>query len=359
MQGTVSPDIWDFTFVSTVNGHIDIVQNNITRQLMLRCSSPADAYPVMRAICNIRHRNLMTVYDARILNGRCVSLCEYINGVTLDYKAERYGLCDEKTAKNIMWQICNGLDALHRNGIVHRDIKPENVMLEANENVKIIDYNISRLVKSDRMKDTRILGTAGYASPEQFGFAQTNGRADIYSCGVLLNYLLTGKLPNEELYDGKVTPIISKCIEIDENNRYKSAEELKRALEGKRIKGDMSGSQRNFRPLPGFRSRKVFPKLLAVVLITVWLLGVFTFINAVPMILRWRPNQIIMHFITASVFFVFWSALPYFMFGDIFRISEKIWPTNPQNGRYITKLVGSLSFIVGFVLFVIAVKLSG
>ena len=195
--------LWNFSFVTHLHKNIDLVRNNFTGQMMVRRVSPAVDFPVLAALCNIKQRNLMEIYDVLSENGVCVSLCEFINGTMLPNR-----LYDVKTAKQILCQICDGLTALHSHGIVHRDIKPENIMLLSNGTVKIIDYSISRLMKPDQRKDTTAFGTAGYAPPEQFGFAQTNGKADIYSCGVLLNYMLTGKLPSEELHQGVLKSVM-------------------------------------------------------------------------------------------------------------------------------------------------------
>ena len=207
--------LWDFSFVARIHRNIDLVRNNVTGQLMIRRISPSGDFPVLQALCGIKHRNLMEVYDLRLQDGVCVSLCEYINGITLAFRVENGQLFDVKSAKRILCQICDGLTALHSRGIVHRDIKPENIMITNDGTAKIIDYSICRLTKPNQRKDTTVLGTAGYASPEQFGFAQTSATADIYACGVLLNYLLTGKLPNEELHQGALKPVIEQCIEID------------------------------------------------------------------------------------------------------------------------------------------------
>ena len=223
--------LWDFSLVSQIRKNLDLVQNKFTRQLMVRRISPAADYPVLQTLCRIKHRNLMEIYDVKTQDGVCISLCEYINGMTLDMRVEYYQPFDIRSAKDILCQICDGLSQLHINGIVHRDIKPGNVMITDDGTVKIIDYSISRLIKPEQRKDTTVLGTAGYASPEQFGFTQTNGKTDIYACGVLLNYLLTGKLPNEQLHQGPLTTVIQQCIEIDENKRFASADELKKVLQ--------------------------------------------------------------------------------------------------------------------------------
>ena len=344
--------LWDFSLVSQIRKNLDLVQNKFTRQLMVRRISPAADYPVLQTLCRIKHRNLMEIYDVKTQDGVCISLCEYINGMTLDMRVEYYQPFDIRSAKDILCQICDGLSQLHINGIVHRDIKPGNVMITDDGTVKIIDYSISRLIKPEQRKDTTVLGTAGYASPEQFGFTQTNGKTDIYACGVLLNYLLTGKLPNEQLHQGPLTTVIQQCIEIDENKRFASADELKKVLQGKKI-----NRRRPFRPLPGFRSKHVFPKIITVFFYTVWIFILFVYINGFPMIMSSSLKNIIQQLILMADIMVFWSALPYLLFGDVFRMSERINPDNPRNGKYVLRILGTASIILGFVLIFVSLYL--
>ena len=310
---------------------------------MIRRISPADTYPLMQALCAVRHKNLMAVYDTRLKDGLCVSLCEYVNGAPLEERA--YSPAE---ARNILCQVCDGLSVLHEAGIVHRDIKPENIMTDGSGTVKIIDYSISRLIKPSKRRDTELLGTAGYASPEQFGFSQTNARADIYSCGVLLNYLLTGgKLPCEEEYSGALLPVIKKCTEIDERNRFSSAAELKRAV----IRGRV-GSGRKLRPLPGFRGGRLLPKSAAALFIAAWIFMLIVYINGFPMLLDTPPDNIVRQIVLCIDIMLLWTALPYLLFGDVFRISERISPSDPSRGRYIEKAVAIAGIILGFVLII-------
>ena len=344
--------LWDFSLVSQIRKNLDLVQNKFTRQLMVRRISPAADYPVLQTLCRIKHRNLMEIYDVKTQDGVCISLCEYINGMTLDMRVEYYQPFDIRSAKDILCQICDGLSQLHINGIVHRDIKPGNVMITDDGTVKIIDYSISRLIKPEQRKDTTVLGTAGYASPEQFGFTQTNGKTDIYACGVLLNYLLTGKLPNEQLHQGPLTTVIQQCIEIDENKRFSSADELKKVLQGKKI-----NRRRPFRPLPGFHSKHVFPKIITVFFYIVWIFMLFVYLNGFSMIMSSSLKNIIQQLILMADIMVFWSALPYLLFGDVFRMSERINPDNPRNGKYVLRILGTASIILGFVLIFVSLYL--
>ena len=315
---------------------------------MVRRISPADTYPLMQALCAVRHKSLMAVYDTKLQDGLCISLCEYVNGTVLE---ERKYFPAE--AKDILCQVCDGLSALHGAGIVHRDIKPENIMTDGSGGIKIIDYSISRLVKPSKRRDTELLGTAGYASPEQFGFSQTNARADIYSCGVLLNYLLTGgKLPLEEEYGGPLGSVIRKCTEIDERNRFSSAEELKRAV----IRG-RAGAKRSLRPLPGFRGKGLLPKLAASVFIAAWIFMLTVYINGFPVLLDTPPDNIVRQVVLCIDIMLLWTALPYLLFGDVFRISEKISPSDPSRGVYIERAVAIAGIILGFVLIIAVIAI--
>lgn len=98
---------------------------------------------------------------------------------------------------------------MHKYSITHRDITPSNIIIGFDGVVKIIDFGISRLHKENAKHDTQVLGTEGYAAPEQFGFKQSDCKTDIYALGVLLNYMLTGHIPSEVMYrDGDVADII-------------------------------------------------------------------------------------------------------------------------------------------------------
>ena len=153
---------------------------------------------------------------------------EYIQGDSLAYLLEG-ALFTPAEARKITLQLCDALWVLHSMGAVHRDIKPENVIIRGSEAV-LIDFDASRLFKNGNSTDTQILGTTGYAAPEQYGISQTDERADIYSVGVLLNIMLTGKHPSKELASGKLGHIVQKCTMINPKKRYKNVLHLMEAL---------------------------------------------------------------------------------------------------------------------------------
>lgn len=179
-------------------------------------------------LCGIKSENLPEIYDSITLTDGQIVLEEFISGVTVADVMES-GKYRYRGAKRVLVSVCNALEILHQNNIIHRDIKPENIIISDDGRVVLIDLNISRKV-SPNTKDTVIMGTVGYASPEQLGVTATDDRTDIYAMGVLLNVMLTGKHPSELLARGKVGKIVKKCTDISPINRYQTAKKLAEAL---------------------------------------------------------------------------------------------------------------------------------
>ncbi len=178
---------------------------------------------------NIKFKNLPDIFEVSENNGKVIVLEEFINGVTVAEILQN-GLYNEKGVKTVVKDVCDALSILHSYGIVHRDIKPENIMITDDGIVKLIDFDASRVFKDGRSKDTIIIGTAGYAAPEQLGFAQSDERTDIFALGVLMNVMLTGEHPSNKLYKGRMTKIIEKCIQLDPQKRYRNIGDLKKSL---------------------------------------------------------------------------------------------------------------------------------
>ena len=153
---------------------------------------------------------------------------EYCEGMTLD---ELGTGISEKQALDIAMSICSGLYVLHQCSIVHRDLKPENIIIGDDNSVKIIAFDSARLFKTGSGNDTQLLGTIGYAAPEQFGFSQTDNKADLYSLCVILNMLITGYHPSVKMCENKhIKKILQKCLSINPNERYNDANELNKAF---------------------------------------------------------------------------------------------------------------------------------
>ncbi len=139
------------------------------------------------------------------------------------------GLLTTAESKQIARQLCSALWVFHSMGVVHRDVKPDNVIIRGKEAV-LIDFDASRIYKSTIQEDTQILGTTGFAAPEQYGLSQSDGRADIYALGVLLNIMLTGEHPSRKLAGGRMGRIVQRCTMVNPAKRYKNILHLMEVL---------------------------------------------------------------------------------------------------------------------------------
>ena len=153
---------------------------------------------------------------------------EYIQGETLEDMRKKGHIFSLSEILNITTQLCEALQAIHACGVIHRDIKPSNILLDGNRAV-LIDFDAARQYHAQQRRDTVYMGTEGYAAPEQYGFAQTDSRSDIYALGVVLRELC-GEDPNHPL-----APIIHRCTAFDPVNRYASTGDILLDLERKKL----------------------------------------------------------------------------------------------------------------------------
>jgi eukaryotic-like serine/threonine-protein kinase len=158
----------------------------------------------------LRHNNIVIVYDAGDQDGEPYIVMEYVEGEPLDraIKRERMQL---EHALTIVAQICSALAYAHRNGVIHRDIKPANVILRQDGSVKLLDFGIARdetRVETSITSTGSLVGTPPYMAPERFGGSAIDGRSDIFSAGVLLYLLLTGRLPFDAEYPAVIDQIM-------------------------------------------------------------------------------------------------------------------------------------------------------
>lgn len=184
---------------------------------------------VFMVLRTLFHPNIANVYDAIKTEDGVIVLEEYIDGQTIhDYLQDNF--YSPTGVKRIIFSLCDALGFLHKNRIIHKDIKPENIMIDNNGNVKLIDFDAARIYKPYQSGDTKVIGTTGYAAPEQYGLKQSDERTDIYALGVLMNVMLTGEPPERKLYNGKMKKVIVKCTQTIPDNRYQNVFELKKSL---------------------------------------------------------------------------------------------------------------------------------
>ncbi len=154
-------------------------------------------YDESQAVAQLSHTNIVSVYDVSSNNDMEYIVMELIDGITLKQYIERRGQMDWREALHFITQIMRGLDHAHSRGIIHRDIKPQNIMVLRDGSVKVADFGIACLANSGQTLTQEALGSVHYISPEQARGERTDARSDIYSAGVVLYEMLTGRLPFE------------------------------------------------------------------------------------------------------------------------------------------------------------------
>ncbi len=149
-----------------------------------------------KAIAMLSHQNIVRVYDVSFGDMIQYIVMEYIDGITLKEYFEQQGIIEWKEALFLTTQVLKALQHAHERGIVHRDIKPQNIMLLQDGTIKVTDFGIARFSdKATRTMTEQAIGSVHYISPEQARGEATDGKTDIYSVGVMLYEMLTGKLP--------------------------------------------------------------------------------------------------------------------------------------------------------------------
>lgn len=183
-------------------------------------------YPVYTQLQSLSHPYLPQIREVTLEGDRTIILEEYIEGATLD----RISLSQRQLTR-LLLELCDVLEFLHGHGILHRDIKPSNLMLAADGHLRLIDFDAAREEKPEAEQDTRLLGTRGYAPPEQYGFAQTDARTDIYAMGVTFRQLL-GPLARKRRWK----KLLRRCTALDPKDRYRSAGQVRRAVYWGRVR---------------------------------------------------------------------------------------------------------------------------
>ncbi len=198
-------------------------------------------------LTRLRHSGLPTIVDIINTPQSYLLVMKYIEGVSLDKVLAQKGACSQQDVLKWAYQLCDVLEYLHSRtpAIIYRDMKPANIMLKPDGNIVLIDFGMAREFKVRSEQDTTKLGTHGYAAPEQYsGKGQTDARSDIYSLGITLYHLVTGHDPCVPPYglrplreinpslSSRLERVITKCTQLEPNNRYQSVKELENALSG-------------------------------------------------------------------------------------------------------------------------------
>lgn len=198
---------------------IHLVQKREETQLLIRKILKGQ-HPVYEKLRECPHPYLPKIYEVILSDESTTVIEEYIEGEPPDG-----GDITEKQFKGIVRELCSVLEFLHGKGIIHRDIKPTNIILAKDGHIRLIDFDAARMVKTEQVQDTILLGTRGYAPPEQYGFSQTDERTDIYALGVTLKKIMGKNIANIHYQR-----VLSKCTNLDPDKRYQTVRQAECAF---------------------------------------------------------------------------------------------------------------------------------
>lgn len=201
-----------------------------------------------QSAAGLEHPNIVNIYDVGSENGLYYIVMEYVEGITLKTYIEKKGQLSFKESASIAIQVARGIEAAHNKNIIHRDIKPQNIVISTDGKVKVTDFGIAKATSSNTISSD-VMGSVHYASPEQARNGFVDGRSDIYSLGIVMFEMVTGRVP----FDGDTTvavalqhlqeeiarpsiyapdlpisfeKIILKCTQKTPDRRYQTIEEL-------------------------------------------------------------------------------------------------------------------------------------
>ncbi|MGN0353400.1 MAG: Stk1 family PASTA domain-containing Ser/Thr kinase [Roseburia sp.] len=201
-----------------------------------------------QSAAGLEHPNIVNIYDVGSENGMHYIVMEYVEGITLKTYIEKKGQLSFKEAVSIAIQVGRGIEAAHNKHIVHRDIKPQNIMISTEGKVKVMDFGIARAATSNTI-NSDVMGSVHYSSPEQARNGFVDGKSDIYSLGIVMYEMVTGRVPFDgdttvavaiqHLQEEMVVPsayapdlpismekIILKCTQKNPDRRYESMGDL-------------------------------------------------------------------------------------------------------------------------------------
>lgn len=338
-----------------------LMRNKDTGEIVVKKEMGKESFSVYSLLKSIKNKNLIKVLECFRDEDKTIEIEEYVNGKRLDdYFREKKATLEQVVDVGIA--LCEGLAPMHKLNLVHRDIQPKNIIITNEGNLKIIDFDISRKENENATHDTTLLGTVGYAAPEQYGFAQTTNRSDIYSIGAVLKELSSFS---------ELDKIIAKCMEMDPANRYENVEQLEYELE--KIKGqaerkdngfgsgsynDMEfGTENNngesdelpkitlkyfIKTIPGFRRGNFIFMIIAIMMYGMILYAPYS------VFMEYKYNTQLQRVI-GGIFYMLGCIIPYMYFANIGDIARRLPPRqfNSRLSRILYQIgVGLLLMIV-------------
>ncbi len=212
----------------STRGHV-LLKNRILDTVCIRKELQFYDKDVFNYLKEHHDPHIPEIYDCWEEDGTFYVIESYIRGRTLEEYLAQEGP-DREEKLRIIGEVLDGIEFLHNAPvpIIHRDIKADNIIIDKAGNVRIIDYDAAKTYKAGGQKDTILIGTVGSAAPEQYGFAQSDTRTDIYALGVLIRSVFAT--------DHSMDMVVTKATRMDPDQRFQTVDELRRALSGAEVK---------------------------------------------------------------------------------------------------------------------------
>ncbi len=321
----------DYQFLDKINDthKVYLVENIFDNHIYVKKTLEVYDLDVYKQLLQIDIKGIPKIKEIQKIDNKLIVIEEYIEGQTLEELIDsNYTFTKEEIIK-IASSLCDILSKLNKQvPIVHRDIKPSNI-IKRNDEYYLIDFNAAKIIKQEN-KDTILLGTEGYAAPEQYGFSSSLIQTDIYAIGVLIKEL--GNYRN-------LNDVANICTKLDPKNRYSSYSELKLALK--------QAKRKHYYALVGYRSGNIFFSIIATFYYL--LFGYF----ALTVTTTNGENELSSKLMCASMFL----AVPLFTFNYL-GVQEKIGLHKYKPIIRIILILILDFFIVGCIFFTFAILIS-
>ena len=243
---------------------IALVFDEMKNALFIKRIVSLEHYALYMRLLELELSNTPKIYDLYEENDRLCVIEEYINLPVLNAYLDAHSFTYDDIEK-IFKGLFEPLSKLHQNHIIHRDIKPENIFYDGDQ-VILFDFDIARIFSNTLDHDTHLLGSPGYAAPEQYGFGESSDKTDIYGLGMLIKYLINHKNYQRSTEDERLNLVIAKATQIDPDKRYRDINTFKGALIKPRPKPKKVQKEKSHPfALPGFRGKESAPKLMALI----------------------------------------------------------------------------------------------
>lgn len=213
---------------ATDTSQVELAECTMDGNIYIKKTYPSDKREVFSILSEIHNPHLPRIKEI-FFHSDTVVIEEFIDGTTLLQLLETQHPFSKAEIHTIVDGLLEAICTLHSHKLIHRDIKPENIIIQPNGQAVLIDYNIARNISGQR-NDTELLGTVGYAAPEQFGFSATDARTDLYALGITLK-----QIANKTNAPKHLLSAIEKCTEFDPSHRFQTAEGLHRWLKQRQL----------------------------------------------------------------------------------------------------------------------------